>query len=349
MADVTGATVSASMSLDLAPDIIGQIYRNATTVALLPVEPPNGVVHTHVVSFGAAEQASPGYAEAADFTDDDVDVEVRAQYTHARYKQAVKVTGDAQDLAGITNHPSQARNQVLLKFTQSASILASTVNKEILHGTGASNRLVSLISGAAPALDEVATYASINPATYTQWKANVVDAAAAALSFTHFDAAFEEQSLACPDRIDAMLVAPADWTKVKNLFDSKREYNIASREIDVAGRKVHLSGGAEVIDYNGVYFVKERSLTPGNIVGLSLRPENIALSQLPAYKNQFADRQQYVASNGDLMIANPGDFKLSFSVKLLPSGGDYTRFALICKPFLVVKRRNAHFLIKNFT
>lgn len=349
MADVTSAQVAASMSLDLAPDIIGQIYRSATTLALLPVEPPNGKVHTHTVSFGEETQATPGYAEAADFTDDSVDEEKLAQYNHARYKQSLKVTGDAQDIAGITNNPVAARNQLLLKIQQSASKLAATVNKEILHGTGAANRLVSLLGGATPALSDTAIYAGIDPTVDTQWKANIVDAGATALSFAHFDQAFEEQSIACEDRIDVMLCAPQDWTKIKNLFDAKREYNIASREVEVAGRKVHLSGGAEVIDYNGVYFIKERSLTAGNIVGLSLRPENIAVSQLPAYRNQFGDRQAYVDGSGNMQLAAPGDFKLSFAIKLLSTGGDYTRFALMCKPFLAVKRRNAHFLIKNFT
>jgi hypothetical protein len=357
MATLTLSDVSAALSQLFQPQITSQINTTAVGLNLIAAVNGGGKNAAWTAKFTGRTDAA-GYVEGADMADGDFDSEVRqdAVLPWAQYRKGAKLSGLAQAAA--------ASNE------QSGSLMAAGVsdlfhdelgdaNERMARGLGsdlyagdgsAGNPMVGL---AAAVDDGVAVYATIDPAVRTEWVSESNSVVTASLSFSVIRTLLRDIYVASGKQPDLMLTDPVTFDLIADLFGNERRWmdkvRLGGGTPMGAGRLIKLSGGHNVLEFDGIPIARDAFCTANTIYALNSR--HIQLKQLPAHKSpmtpaRFVELMFEITGErlpeealGEFMAA-PGT--LVPYVEMLGQLGDSERAQIKVYTQLCVDRRNVH-------
>jgi hypothetical protein len=271
MAVTVLADVSAALSLVMRPRLQTQINSVAVLPYLLPIVPGEGKSCNWSVEFtGASNAAASAEGVARSSADADDETEVPATLAWAQYDKTSSVSDMAQAASGRNLNPESIGsigNDLLLgRVAGQGRRIALGIASDLYAGDPTASP--TELAGAAIAIDSSGTFASINPATYTEWASVESTSALAGISFSmlrdfitdiYDSCGFLPEFITCPTNV---------FNAIRDLY-TDFEANVV-REISMARgggargeepRVVKLAAGMRAVEVDGVPFVLDKWAT----------------------------------------------------------------------------------------
>lgn len=354
MATLSLSDISDALSQVFGPRIVSQINLLAIGLNLVPTVPGAGKNAAWTAKLTGRTNAA-GYAEGADMGAADFDQEKRedAVLSWAQYRKGAKLSGLAQAAANSNLQPGSLLQEGLGdlfgdEVNDAIERLALGLGTNFYNGTGgAADPMIGLETAVAAA----GVYGGIDPGVDPEWASTVQSIPTGDLSFEklrEFLAAIYKASGRQPDLI---LTDVDTFTKIGSLFGDGRRWMDEISLSDGKGRrrKISLSGGYRMLEFDGIGIAQDNLATANTIWGLNTR--HIAIKQLSAYKSPMTQERFLAimeAITGERlpmedmgeMTAAPG--QLVPYVEMLGKLGDSDRAQIKCYSQLTVERRNAH-------
>lgn len=364
MASTTLSSVSQALSLIFGAKMVTQINSVAVLLFLLPVLPGAGKALFWTVEFtGASDAVASAEGVARDSSDADAEQEVDATLGWAQYDKVSSVTGLAEAGVASNYNPESVgalRNSMLLgRVHKQTRRIGLGLARDLYAGNPAASPVQ--LAGAALAIDSSGTFASINPATYSEWASienthPLVDVSFASVREKLFTAIYD----ACGE-LPEFCTAPSNvFDKIKGLFGDN-ELNV-NREITLSRgggetgmerRVVTLEAGVDIIAIDGILIVRDRHCTANTLYAWNTNYVAIRqLSPMQSILRQGADGVQDFfrdlmddpeltlprAEVEGMVAQGPG---VRPHIRMLGDRGDSTEAMIICYAQVEWNRRNA--------
>lgn len=349
MATQSYSSIGGALGTRFADEVTSVINRACVLAQLLEAKPADGKNISWTVKMGDASATSTAYiGDGTDVSTFNRDLKVPAYLEYARYHDAFTVTGFAELAAAAAGNPAQLANLLFGELQDSAERLAKAIAEEIYTGTGATNRIHGLLASGAPAIGATGAYANINPATsgYEQWAGNEVDALNAPISFDLLRQLRRAVTDASGKKFDLFVCDSVQHDAIGALFGQERRYVDQVRLAD--GSQIKLSGGYNVLEFDGIPIVEDLNCPAGYVLGLNTKEIFFKQMDPDALNAMFGDQAGSVQLGGTAEEQfGKKMMGLRAKVTKLARSGDATKIALFTYPQLVVRQRNAHGFIKN--
>ncbi len=296
------------------------------------------------VQFAGATAAS--FAEGADISSFDNDVEVPATLAWGQYQSKFKLTNKEMN-AAFSNMGNAAELERILEERMFDAITAITakINSDIIVGTGADGSSNPTIYGLLTALLDSGSYAGINPGTsgYEAWVGNVQanGGVPRPLTLDLLAKAEQLQYVASGQSCDVLVTTPGIKTKYEGLFNS-----VQRMDAGAGGPIPRMDASAEDLYWRGRPLLREKDMTAGYLLGLN--SQDIELRVLPWAPVPDAvpvTMRQLISSDGD----NSSLLGAMVNVYPLARTGSAVKFAVEIYCQLKVRRRNQHFMIEDIS
>lgn len=295
------------------------------------------------VQFAGATAAT--FAEGADVSSFDNDLEVPATIAWGQYQSKFKLTNKEMN-AAYSNMGNAAELERLLeeRMFDAVCAITSKINSDVVSGTGSSGGNPT-IYGLTTALLDSGTYANINPSTTGQeaWVGNVQanGGTARPLTLDLLAKAEQAQYIASGQSCDIIVTTPGVKTKYEGLFNAVQRMNAGA-----GGPIPRMDASAEDLFWRGRPILREKDMTAGYLLGLNSR--EIELRVLP-----WAPVPDTVPVTVKQLISSDGDNSrlLGAMVNVYPLGrtGSAVKFVAEIYCQLKVRRRNQHFMVKDIS
>jgi len=275
MADRDFASITGSLAKVWGPQVRRALNsRAAGMMTLLSMSPPRPGRGKNVQeSVELDGESAETYSDGTDASTYTVNTVIQPVLSWGLYRSNGKITNLARDTAGTSVGPGELIRLAGRELTNKSRALALKLGTDFYSGSG-SNALIGLDS----ALDDDNTYATIDrtSATNAKYRAKVIDPGSSTAitkalirsdMASIYDAGGEYPSLA--------LCHTDVYLKIASLFDANVQHTIAT---DKDGRVV-MSGGIDVIKFNGCVFMADRLATNNKIYYIT--PESFQFEVLP--------------------------------------------------------------------
>lgn len=296
------------------------------------------------VQFSGATAAS--FAEGADVTVFDNDVEVPATLPWGQYQSKFKLTNKEMN-AAYANIGNAVELEKILeeRMFDAITAITSKINADIIVGTGLDGSSNPTIIGLQAALLDSGSYASVNPGTSGQeaWVGNVQanGGVARPLTLDLLAAAEQQQYVASGQSCDVLVGTTGIKKKYEGLFNSVQRMNAGA-----SGPIARMDASAEDLYWRGRQLLREKDMTAGYLMGLNSQEIELrVLPWAPVPDAAPTTLKQLISSNGDQSNL------LGAMVNVYPLGraGSAVRFVAEIYCQIKVRRRNQHFMIKDIS
>lgn len=300
------AAVSTVLNQLYAPGIADQLNQRSTLLARMPKMLGEG----KNIAFDAkvARGTSAGsYASGANITGDDNDTEVPAVLQWKRNKAEFKVAGDA--LAAASKGGPEAYANLFGKQIADAARNLSVAVSSQMFGDGTGNGGLN-IDGLLAAVANAGTYATIDRAVYTIWRAIVLanGGVPRALTTALMRAAERQVFVTSGFAPDLIVTTPAIFEKYEALFDNLKRQIIGGASNDL---------GLMDLTFKGIPIVRDYQCPAGHMFFLTL--DSFVFEQLPPV--MAADGISLGDGVEPLMTAD-GNIGLQVVIEMLGKTGD---------------------------
>lgn len=271
------------------------------------------------------------------------DVERPASLPWGMYRGAFKLSNLEMSIAANNmGNAQELENLLEERLFDAIAKITSEMNKDIIVGDGTSTvGNHPTIVGIMTALNNTGSYASIDPGTYTEWAGNVQanGGVARALTLDLLSKAEQAQFIASGQSAEFLVTTPGVKSKYEGLFNSVQRMNAGA-----GGPIPRMDASSEDLYWRGREVMRDKDMAAGAVAGIVA--SDLELRLLPHVPlTGFVPMQlrQLVSSDG----ANKR--MLGAFVKVYPLGltGSGVKFVAEIYAQLKVKRRNAHFLVKD--
>lgn len=338
------ASIDAALATIFENQVANQINRAVVALRLLPLIPADGKNITWDAKFGTATPTTAPIADGADVTVFNSDTKTPAVLNYTTYHEGFSVSGRALAAAMASGNPAQLANLFADDMGDAVERLASALAKDFYVGTGASNQMLGILDATSGGIIDSGTYAGISRASQAQWKGNVVDAAAGALSFTLIRDLIRLIYVASGKKPDLFLCDPVQHEKLGLLYGANRRY---VQEVTVQGQVIKLDGGYNALEFDGVPVIEDVQCPAQDFVALNSREVRMRFLPQPT-------AAAITGSMGEVQLAGTpetqlggGNIKMMGRILPLARTGDAYKFALLVYPQPQVKTPNANGFIKN--
>lgn len=341
-----GAITNALPTL-MQDKIIPQMNRTAPELQLIPFQAGSTKNLVWDVEFkNASESANSALTEGAVVTtygDDDI---VPATLNWCDYSESIAVTGKAMSSARGSagkGGASDLQDLWVHKTLGAVRRLAKNLGRDFWQGPGTGNRMLGLYGGAtltsAAPLSNAGTYAGVNRATYTDWKANVLLNGGVARPLT-FDLMRDMRKAiydACGEMPDLIMCDSTQHEAYGKLFGDQRRY---VQEITVRGQKIVLDGGYKALEFDGIPIIASVNHPAGYMSWLNTNYVNLrALDDMPTEANRSPRMVQLQAMPEEQLQSGACPFRARLNP--LAVTGDLYPIQMILYPQIQVQRCNA--------
>lgn len=337
MADTPTTLSLITLAQEYRGDVIRQVNRKVVALKILPILPGAGLnVAWATEADGAVAET---YSEGADTTNFGRDAQAPVTLNWGLYRSGFHVTKLAMDAASTTATPMGNRAQWARNLANASAKLAAKMEVDVFTGTGASSSMVGLDTAIGT---DNNTYAGIDRTVGANayWKPTVVDAASAPITLALIRDDIRKIYEACGENPDVGLCSPAVFNAVGNLFDATRRQNDQVREIVTGGRgKVTLDGGFQAIEFDGMFFVKDKDATANQIYYVNTN--HVEAQYLPYAEMRGMEYEGLQADDGF------GVVPLGFKYEKLAKLGASERAEIVSTLQLKVDRPNTCGVRKN--
>lgn len=344
--------VAAALAQTFAPQLFHQMNREAATLAHLKGEVGGGKNCAWDVEFtGTTGLTESSRAEGADVADADygTDIPVPATLDWAEYGEPFALTETEIIEAATSSGTPEALvdiigDRVLLRGAK----LAAAVNADVFSGDGTDSsgnkNIVGFYGGAC---DDSGLYATINRATYDEWKSTVLANGSVARALTlDLLAQAEEQLFKKCGRAPICLCTSAGV---------RRKYQGLFQEV----QRVVTPGtpppqwdpvpNENEYFYQGAPVRRDRQAPAGKLLMMAMEPKIRFLPPMGQDKNTVETRiRQMMGTTGGpdgRMTASA----MPFQITPLAKTGTSVKFLLTVRPQLVVPRPNAFVVIEDIS
>lgn len=289
MAATNLTDIEAALSLVYRPALQSQINRVCLPFHLLPVVNGEGKSLNWTCEFtGAADATAVADGVALDASDADSEIEVPATLPWATYNKVSSVTKLAQAASRTNFNPSSLTGgsaDLLLErvFRQTFRLARGFCTDFYSGDAGATD---PELAGLAQAVDATGAFASIDPATYTEWVSTETPLSLGALTLGDLTDHFTDVYLACGEYPEFCLAPAPVFNKIRKLLGAY-EVN-AIREVSMSRgggengelpRVVKLSAGTRAIEVDQIPIILDKFCTANTLY--SMNTQYIEVQQLP--------------------------------------------------------------------
>lgn len=210
------------------------------------------------------------FAEGADAVNFGGDAQASAVLQWGLNRANIHVSNLARDGAATTQTPTGNRMLWGRQIANNSAKLASVINGQCFSGAGTG----TLICGLDQAIGSLTnTYAGIDRTNGSNayWLPTVVDPGTpTGLTFAQIRSDIATIYDVGGENPDCAFCSPAVFNTVGNLFDPTRRQVDTVREITTAARgKITLDAGFQALEFDGMYFVKDKDATANSIYYLN--------------------------------------------------------------------------------
>lgn len=345
MPAVNLASITDVLQKRFEPDVVSQIQRAAPMLQVLGpnVRDADSHVIQWDVKFGTAGYGSgAAITEGADVATFNTDTKVPAVLPFGTYHDAFEITGKALASAVASGNPAVLADLFASEIRDSSNRLAHALATEFYEGNGAGERMTGLLGGAI--LDS-GTYASINRATYSQWRATVRGngGIGRALSFSLLRDTSTRIYKACGLRPNFIVCGPSTHDQYGALFGDQRRY---ITDINTPGGMIKLAGGYRALEFDGVPIMEDVNCPEGKVLFLNL--DYLLFRQLPQ-PGQVATRSagERPLETAPEQTKGGGPVPVRVRIQPLAITGDKYKFALYSYPQVQVRRPQAFGVLED--
>lgn len=270
------------------------------------------------------------------------DIEVPATLAWGQYRSTFAMSNlELNAAAANIGNATELERILEERFFDSCAKITSKINQDAIAGTGASNSMIGLTT----ALLDSGSYANIDPTTYTEWKGNVNanGGTARPLSLDLLAKAEQSQYTASGKSAELLLATPGIKTKYEGLFNSVQRVMAPNGSGSPIQR---MDASSEDLYWRGKPLIRDKDMTAGYLMGLvASEIELHVLPWAPVPDMTPVVARDLVSSNGEQM-ANLAPL---LHVYPLARTGSAVKFVVEIYCQLKVRRRNAHFMIKDIS
>jgi hypothetical protein len=338
MADRDLSSISSALSNLIAGPVVSQINRAVVLAQILGVKPADNKTVTWDVKLGTATPTTAPISDGADVSTYNADTKIPAVLNYAEYHDAFALTGRALAAAAASGRPEDLANLFLEEMQDSVERLSSAIGYDVYNGDGTTDHIHGLFAASPAAIGDTGIYASINRATYSQWKGNVVDAAGAPLTFELIRDLRRKIYAASGEKPDLFITDPVQHERLGILFGANRRYVDQVRRAD--GQVIKLDGGYMVLEFDGISVVEDQQHPAQKFTALNTK--RVMLRQLMEVQSEVT------GSLGSFQLGGTpeeqlgvGKIKMAAFLHKLAKNGNKHKFALYVMPQLQVTRPNA--------
>lgn len=297
---------------------------------------------------GATANSFPEGADVA-ASEFSKDTERPATLPWGQYRAAFELSNLELNIAANNIGNAQEIERLLEeRLFDAIAKITSEMNKDAISGTGTASVdfgsgpvNVPTMVGILTALNNSGQYATIDPGTYPEWAGNVLANGGIPRPLTLELLAKGEQAqfVASGQSAEILITTPGIKTKYESLFNSVQRMNAGA-----GGPIARMDASAEDLYWRGREIVRDKDTTSGVMAGVVA--SDIELRLLP-----WAPVPDMVPMPMHQLVSSDGQNKrfLGAFVKVYPLGrtGSSVKFVAEIYAQLKVRRRNAHFLIKD--
>lgn len=338
MANQDLAAVAAVLNQQLEEKFTNVINRSTPFFQIANVVTAKQDVLRWGVVTGTATPTDAGMAEGADITAYNADTKVKASLDFTTYFRAFAVTGPALSAAAMAG-PEAIVDLFEESVMEQAGALASAIENDSLNGPGTSNRMLGIF-GTAGGCRVAGTYAGLDRATYTQWRAAELlnGGVARALTVDLMRSAVTAIYDSTGEAPDFIMTSSTQFDAYGALLGANRRY---MQDITLAGgRKITLDAGFLALEMDGIPVIRVRNMPAGKMLfGCS---KYLFIQQRPDPSEMVTKAMRSIELRGT-PEKQYGDVGAKIKARIQPLAiiGDKFPFALINYPIVQVKKPTA--------
>lgn len=344
MAAVLFSDIANALASYFQPRVIAQFNRAVPEAAYIDARRGTGKNVQWDVKFPTATVIDGTYTDGATVSTFRQDIRVPAVIQYANMYEPFGVSGKARAAALAAGNPEGLVDLYGDEIRDAVTRLADNFIAQVYNGDGATDHLHGLYAAAKPAIGDTGIYATLDPATYTLWKGNVVDAAGQALGLTHLRSLRRKVRDATGFSPDLYIMDTGQFDVLASVYDGNRRWVDQVTRSD--GATVRIDGGTEELSWEGAKIIWSRNHPSLKVSGLTR--QMLYFAQLPDGPDAInrALGNTAVQGTADEEEGMPA-FQLQALIQPLAITSNLSPFALFMYPALVVERRNAHGFIQN--
>lgn len=313
--------------------MVHQINRRSVILKLLKCIPAMGQNAAWGVK--GSGQVAEQYSEGSDVTNFGSNTQSQALLNWGLYRSNFHITGTARRGAQFAATPEMQSNQLLANIEDATMQLTTQINTALWNDAGTTGFMAG-IGVSVGTTNNV--YAGIDRTVggNSFWLPYQVNPGSLQpLSFAQIRADMAAIYIASGEQPDIALCDPYTFNTVGSLFDANRRYLVDT--VDVSKGVIKLEGGFQAIEFEGMYFIKDKDSPANQITYLS--SEYVHMEYLPPP----ADLMAQLGELGMEEQANDGygTIPLGFWVEKLAKTGDSDKYMMTWNGQLVVRRPNA--------
>lgn len=351
MSTVSASDIASALSTIFEDRVMNQVNRSVVGLKLLPHEVVDGKILAWDAKFKNSGETATSYTtDGADISTYNADDYVPASLSWGVYtKEAFGVTGLARATARSNRSPAGLEDLYGVELMDAVTRLTKNMARDIWTAAGSGGAVNGLFLGStlttnAP-LAASGTYASINRATYADWKGNVLanGGVPRALSFQLMRDMRRTIYDACGEMPDLIVCDSFQHEQYGMLFGDQRRY---LQEINLRGQKYVLDGGYKALEFDGIPIVADVNAPAGQMTFMNTN--YVSICQVPDGAddvNQSRGIMQLMGTGEEQF--GDGQTQLFCRINPLARSGDAYKFQLVLYPQVRVKRCNAQGVLSD--
>lgn len=338
MAQVLATDVVNALATKFAPRTVRQTNQACVLAQLLPVKPHTTgkqVSWDIEIADGTARNATDGQ----DVSTYNADLLVPAALPFCNYDDAIKINGDAIDIARATNNPEDLFDLVDRGLENSVRRIARTISPLLYTGAAGAGGIVGMkaAGGTTGAFGTTGTYAAVVRGTYPTFVGNLSGNGAVLrdLTLDLLQTWLDSIAVASGKYPDFMVWGYALARKYAAMIQPDRRWN---QDVVVGSRKVTLDAGWNALSYNNIPIIRDIDCPANSIFGInagSTYIKQLTSRQDPAVMS--AMKAMHGTAEHQL---GEGNIPLTIKVHSLAKTGDSEKLQAILKLALVCDRPN---------
>lgn len=344
------SNISGALATTFAPQLVRAWNRMSVFLQQLQFVPGSGQGGGKQVGWDVQfpAQTAASFAEGSDVAAGEFahDTEQPATIAWGQYRAAFQLSNLELNAAYANIGNATELERILEeRFFGAVTKLTSTMNADAISGTGTDGSGNPTLVGITTALLDSGTYANINPATYTSWVGNVQanGGVTRALTLDLLAKAEQAQFTASGMSPEMLITTPGVKTKYEGLFNAVQRIMPPNGS---GGPIARMDASSEDLYWRGRPIVRDKDMASGTVAGIVASDiELVVLPWAPIPDMVPVQVRDLVSSNGE-MTRNLGAF---VHVYPLARTGSAVKFVAEIYAQLRVRRRNAHFLVKDIS
>lgn len=336
MADTVTTLSLITLAQEYRGDTVRQINRRTMGLRVFKIVPGSGLNAAFVPEGDG--QVAENYADGADAANFGGDSQASAVLPWGLYRANIHVSNLAMDAAAGASTPEGDRALWGRNIANGSAKLASLLNQVLYSGAGTGTTWAGLDAAIGSTSN---VYAGIDRSQggNAYFRPTVVDPGSLTKpTFAQIRDDVRQIYIASGMNPDVALCSPGVFNAIGNLFDNTRRQ---VEELSTAKGKVSLEFGFQAIEFDGMYFVKDKDATENRIYYCNTNHIRIEVLPPAEYRAMGIDFEEVDADDGF------GQVPLMFKYEKLAKLGASERAEITSTAQLIVDRPNACGVRKN--